>query len=123
MESMPVIVKPHKSTARRACRRSITGASVAVTPPKEGYRRGLTEYPNVLVEQNQLLHARERVARVQAERLGAHASLMTALGGGLADSGDLPKKDAVLPARDRSKAANTSPASSIGVASTGKDAS
>jgi len=34
----------------------------------------------VLVAQTQLLRAQEGVAKIQAERLGAHASLVTALG-------------------------------------------
>ena len=65
--------------------RSVAAARKNYDLAREGYRRGLTDYLNVLIAQNQLLHAQEGVARIQAERLGAHASLMTALGGGLAE--------------------------------------
>ena len=83
--------------------RSVTAAHKNYDLAKEGYRRGLTDYLNVLVAQNQLLRAQEGVARVQAERLGAHASLMTALGGGLADPADGPKTDETLPAHGKGK--------------------
>jgi hypothetical protein len=84
--------------------RSVAAAQKNYDLSKEGYRRGLTDYLNVLVAQNQLLHAREGVARIQAQQLGAHASLMTALGGGLADPTDGPKPDETLPAHGRGKA-------------------
>ena len=72
---------------------------------REGYRRGLTDYLNVLVAQNQLLRAQEGVAKVQAERLGAHASLMTALGGGLDEPGNGPRALETLPAHGKGKRA------------------
>jgi NodT family efflux transporter outer membrane factor (OMF) lipoprotein len=84
--------------------RSVAAAQKNYDLSKEGYRRGLTDYLNVLIAQNQLLRAREGVARIQAQQLGAHASLMTALGGGLADPADGPKRDETLPAHGRGKA-------------------
>jgi hypothetical protein len=98
--------------------RSVTAAHKNYDLAKEGYRRGLTDYLNVLVAQNQLLRAQEGVARVQAERLGAHASLMTALGGGLADPADGPKTDETLPAHGKGKTV----ASSDEAATSGKGA-
>jgi len=89
--------------------RSVAAAHKNYDLAKEGYRRGLTDYLNVLVAQNQLLRAQEGVARVQAERLGAHASLMTALGGGLADPADGPKTDETLPAHGKGKTATAAP--------------
>jgi NodT family efflux transporter outer membrane factor (OMF) lipoprotein len=71
--------------------RTVATARKTYDLAKEGYRRGLTNYLNVLIAQNQLLHAQEGVARIQAERLSAHASLMAALGGGLAEPGDSPR--------------------------------
>ncbi|SOE97065.1 efflux transporter, outer membrane factor (OMF) lipoprotein, NodT family [Burkholderia sp. D7] len=91
-------------TQANDAQRSVAAARKNYDLSKEGYRRGLTDYLNVLVAQNQLLLAQEGVARVQAERLGAHASLMTALGGGLANPADGPKADKTLPAHSRAKA-------------------
>ncbi|MGF7000717.1 efflux transporter outer membrane subunit [Paraburkholderia sp. GAS32] len=84
---------------------------------KEGYRRGLTDYLNVLVAQNQLLRAQEGVARIQAQRLSAHTSLMTALGGGLADPADGPKQDETLAAHGHGNAPATAPAAAASAAS------
>jgi NodT family efflux transporter outer membrane factor (OMF) lipoprotein len=92
-------------TQANDAQRSVAAARKNYDLAKEGYRRGLTDYLNVLVAQNQLLHAQEGVARVQADRLGAHASLMTALGGGLADPADGPKAAETLPAHGKGKAA------------------
>jgi outer membrane protein TolC len=85
--------------------RSVAAARKNYDLAQEGYRRGLTDYLNVLVAQNQLLRAQDGVARVQAQRLSAHASLMTALGGGLADPADSPKQNETLPAHGKGKAA------------------
>ncbi|KAA1006851.1 efflux transporter outer membrane subunit [Paraburkholderia panacisoli] len=87
--------------------RSVAAAQRNYDLSREGYRRGLTDYLNVLVAQNQLLRAQEGVAKVQAERLGAHASLMTALGGGLDEPGNGPKADETLPGHGKGKAAIT----------------
>jgi NodT family efflux transporter outer membrane factor (OMF) lipoprotein len=53
-----------------------------------GFQRGLTDYLNVLDAQNQLLRAQEGVARIEAKRLDAHASFVTALGGSLDEPAD-----------------------------------
>ncbi|MGF6369370.1 NodT family efflux transporter outer membrane factor (OMF) lipoprotein [Paraburkholderia sp. RAU6.4a] len=81
--------------------RSVAAARRNYELSREGYRRGLTDYLNVLVAQNQLLRAQEGVAKVQAERLGAHASLMTALGGGLDDPANGPRDNETLPAHGK----------------------
>jgi NodT family efflux transporter outer membrane factor (OMF) lipoprotein len=47
------------------------------------YRRGLTDYLNVLNAQSLLFRQRQVEQQVQAARLGASAALITALGGGL----------------------------------------
>jgi len=86
--------------------RSVAAAQRNYDLAREGYRRGLTDYLNVLVAQNQLLRAQEGVAKVQAERLGAHASLVTALGGGLDEPGNGPKADETLPGHGKGKAAS-----------------
>ncbi|RFU46572.1 efflux transporter outer membrane subunit [Paraburkholderia sp. DHOC27] len=90
-------------TQQSDAERSVAAARKNYDLSREGYKRGLTDYLNVLIAQNQLLHAQEGVARIQAQRLGAHASLMTALGGGLADPADGPKPDETLPAHGRGK--------------------
>ncbi|MFM0203184.1 efflux transporter outer membrane subunit [Paraburkholderia fungorum] len=77
--------------------RSVAAARKNYDLAREGYRRGLTDYLNVLVAQSQLLHVQEGVAHIQAERLSAYASLMTALGGGLAEPSDSPKTVQTLP--------------------------
>ncbi|MGF6568609.1 NodT family efflux transporter outer membrane factor (OMF) lipoprotein [Paraburkholderia sp. GAS333] len=84
--------------------RSVAAARRNYELSREGYRRGLTDYLNVLVAQNQLLRAQEGVAKIQAERLGAHASLVTALGGGLDDPTNGPKDNETLPAHGKGKA-------------------
>ena len=53
------------------------------------YRRGLTDYLNVLNAQTLLFHERQVEQQVQAARLTAHAELVTALGGGLQAGGDV----------------------------------
>jgi NodT family efflux transporter outer membrane factor (OMF) lipoprotein len=90
--------------------RSVAAAQRTYDLAREGYRRGLTDYLNVLVAQNQLLRAQEGVAKVQAERLGAHASLMTALGGGLDEPGNGPGVAQTLPAHGKGKPAVASDA-------------
>src|SRR5580698_4977881 len=83
--------------------RSVAAARKNYDLAREGYRRGLTDYLNVLVAQNQLLRAQEGVAKVQAERLGAHASLVTALGGGLDEPANGPQPNETLPAHGKGK--------------------
>ncbi|NIF78307.1 efflux transporter outer membrane subunit [Paraburkholderia sp. Cy-641] len=83
--------------------RSVAAARKNYELSREGYRRGLTDYLNVLVAQSQLLRAQEGVATIEAERLGAHASLMTALGGGLDEPADGPQDSETLPAHGKGK--------------------
>ncbi|HTH62201.1 MAG TPA: efflux transporter outer membrane subunit [Paraburkholderia sp.] len=78
--------------------RSVAAAQRNYDLAVEGFRRGLTDYLNVLVAHNQLLRAQEGVARIEAERLTAHASLVAALGGGLSDPADGPSAAEQLPA-------------------------
>jgi NodT family efflux transporter outer membrane factor (OMF) lipoprotein len=87
--------------------RSVAAARKNYDLSREGYRRGLTDYLNVLIAQNQLLRAQEGVAKIQAERLGAHASLVTALGGGLDDPANGPQANETLPAHGKGKAAGS----------------
>ncbi|RKT24487.1 NodT family efflux transporter outer membrane factor (OMF) lipoprotein [Paraburkholderia sp. RAU2J] len=83
--------------------RSVAAARKNYDLSREGYRRGLTDYLNVLIAQNQLLRAQEGVAKIQAERLGAHASLVTALGGGLDEPANGPTVSETLPAHGKGK--------------------
>jgi NodT family efflux transporter outer membrane factor (OMF) lipoprotein len=83
--------------------RSVAAARKNYDLSREGYRRGLTDYLNVLIAQNQLLRAQEGVAKIQAERLGAHASLVTALGGGLDEPANGPQANETLPAHGKGK--------------------
>jgi len=55
------------------------------------YQRGLTDYLNVLNAQTLLFKQQQVQQQVQAARLGAHAELVTALGGGLGAGNDVPK--------------------------------
>jgi NodT family efflux transporter outer membrane factor (OMF) lipoprotein len=83
--------------------RSVAAARKNYDLSREGYKRGLTDYLNVLIAQNQLLRAQEGVAKIQAERLGAHASLVTALGGGLDEPANGPTATETLPAHGNGK--------------------
>ncbi|WP_341314858.1 efflux transporter outer membrane subunit [Paraburkholderia sp. IMGN_8] len=83
--------------------RSVAAARKNYDLSREGYRRGLTDYLNVLVAQSQLLRAQEGVAKIQAERLGAHASLVTALGGGLDQPANGPQENETLPGHGKGK--------------------
>ncbi|MFL9905921.1 efflux transporter outer membrane subunit [Paraburkholderia sp. RL17-337-BIB-A] len=84
--------------------RSVAAARKNYDLAREGYRRGLTDYLNVLIAQSQLLRAQEGVAKIQAERLGAHASLVTALGGGLDEPANGPQANETLPAHGKGNA-------------------
>ncbi|SIT38513.1 Fusaric acid resistance protein FusA [Paraburkholderia piptadeniae] len=90
-------------TQLKDAQRSVATASKSYQLAREGYRRGLTDYVNVLIAQTQLLRAQEGVAKVQAEQLSAHATLVTALGGGLIDPADGPTEKDVLPAHGKGK--------------------
>ena len=99
--------------------RSVAAARKNYDLSREGYRRGLTDYLNVLIAQNQLLRAQEGVAKIHAERLGAHASLVTALGGGLDEPANGPQADQALPGNSKGKASAARPsarASAAGIA-------
>ncbi len=91
------------ATQAKDAQRSVDVAQRNYALSREGYRRGLTDYLNVLVAQNQLLHAQEGVARIDAERLSAHATLVAALGGGLADPTDGPAAADTLPAHGKNQ--------------------
>ncbi|WP_144110734.1 efflux transporter outer membrane subunit [Paraburkholderia sp. BCC1886] len=88
--------------------RSVAAARKNYQLASEGYRRGLSDYVNVLIAQNQLLRAQEGVAKIHAERLGAHASLMSALGGGLDDPSNGPQAADTLPAHGKGQSAPAS---------------
>jgi NodT family efflux transporter outer membrane factor (OMF) lipoprotein len=92
-------------TQAKEAQRAVDIATRNYQLAREGYRRGLTDYVNVLIAQTQQLHAQEGVARVQADRLTARATLVAALGGGLADPADGPSEADTWPARERGKAA------------------
>nr|WP_202031774.1 efflux transporter outer membrane subunit [Paraburkholderia sacchari] len=65
--------------------RSVAAAQRNYDLSQAGFRRGLSDYVNVLIAQTQLLRAQEGVAHIQAARLAAHATLVAALGGGMID--------------------------------------
>ncbi|MDE1183796.1 efflux transporter outer membrane subunit [Paraburkholderia sp.] len=109
-------------TQQKDAERSVAAARKNYDLSREGYRRGLTDYLNVLIAQTQLLRSQEGVAKIQAERLGARASLVTALGGGLAGPADGPKADETLPAHGKGKAAKASNAASAPAATANANA-
>jgi NodT family efflux transporter outer membrane factor (OMF) lipoprotein len=57
------------------------------------YKRGLTDYLNVLNAQTLLFHQQQVQQQVQAARLTVHAELVVALGGGLMAGNDAPPQD------------------------------
>ncbi|MFM0277768.1 efflux transporter outer membrane subunit [Paraburkholderia sediminicola] len=79
--------------------RSVASATRSYNLAKEGFRRGLTDYVNVLIAQTQLLQAKQELAKIQAAQLEAHASLTEALGGGLDDPANGPKDSALAPSK------------------------
>ncbi|TAM01757.1 MAG: efflux transporter outer membrane subunit [Paraburkholderia sp.] len=81
--------------------RSVEAAQRNFDLATESYRRGLTDYLNVLIAQTQLLRAQESVARIAAERLVAHATLVAALGGGAIDPASGPADAEQLPAHGK----------------------
>jgi outer membrane protein TolC len=82
-------------------RRSVSIAQKNYDLARSAFQRGLTDYLNVLIAQTQLLRAQEGVAKVQAERLNANASLATALGGGLMTLSDGPTERDIQPTHAR----------------------
>jgi NodT family efflux transporter outer membrane factor (OMF) lipoprotein len=63
------------------------------------YKRGLTDYLNVLNAQTLLFHQQEIQQQVQAARLTAHAALVVALGGGLSAGADAPDEKKTTPSK------------------------
>ncbi len=85
------VVRMHSlDTQQKDAARSVALTRRSYELSHEGFRRGLTDYVNVLIAQSQLLRAQESQTRIEAERLAAHAALMAALGGGLETPGDAP---------------------------------
>jgi NodT family efflux transporter outer membrane factor (OMF) lipoprotein len=84
---------------RDDAQRSVAIAHKTYDLASESCRRGLTDYVNVLVSQTQFLHEKQRLAKVQAEQLLVHASLVTALGGGLDDPKNSPADGTLSPAQ------------------------
>jgi outer membrane protein TolC len=115
-------------TQLKDAQRSVATANKTYQLAREGYRRGLTDYVNVLIAQTQLLRAQEGVAKVQAGQLQAHATLVTALGGGVIDPSDGPSQKDVLPAHGKGKKSDSAKpddkatASAMNGASTGTPA-
>ncbi|HXZ06821.1 MAG TPA: efflux transporter outer membrane subunit [Paraburkholderia sp.] len=110
-------------TQAQDAQRSVDAAHKNYQLSMEAYKRGLTDYVNVLVAQTQFLRAQEGAAKVQAERLGVQASFVTALGGGVIEPADGPKDSETLPAHGRSKnAAAAAKAGSDPVANTASNA-
>jgi NodT family efflux transporter outer membrane factor (OMF) lipoprotein len=85
----------------KEARRSVAVAQRNLSLSEEGWRRGLTDYLNVLVAQTQLLQAQQGVANITAGRLEAHASLVGALGGGTIEATAGPKDAEQLPAHGK----------------------
>ena len=79
--------------------RSVAAARKSYRLADEGYKRGLTDYLNVLVAQTQLLRAQDAEARVRAERLALYATFSAALGGGIDSSSDSPADTQMKPAK------------------------
>lgn len=86
--------------------RSVTAARKSYQLANDGYRRGLTDYLDVLVSQSQLLHAQEGEARIRARRLAAYALLSAALGGGFDNPGNEPMNAALSPSDHLSRFSN-----------------
>jgi outer membrane protein TolC len=84
---------------QRDAQRSAQAAQRSYELSTLGFKRGLSEYVNVIVAETRWLDAKERVEQVRAERLGAYASLMSALGGGLTVPSDGPEQASLEPAR------------------------
>lgn len=64
---------------------SLDTARQSDTLATEGYRRGLTDYLNVLNAQGRVLMEEQNQERLRARRLDAYAVLVEALGGGVLD--------------------------------------
>lgn len=84
--------------------RSAAAARRSYRLAQAGFKRGLSDYVNVIVSETQWLGAQQRVAGVRAARLAAYASLMGALGGALATPADAPETDEMQPTSHRANA-------------------
>ena len=100
-------------TQKKDAARSVAANNRSYQLSREGFRRGLTDYVNVLVAQQQLLRAQETAARIDAERLAAHAQLMAALGGGVETGSDVPKDEAAAAVAAPAAASGTKPAAAV----------
>ncbi len=96
------LVRLHSLAAQQGdAERSATVAQRSYRLAQVGFKRGLNDYVNVIVGETQWLSAQQRVAQIRAARLAEHASLMGALGGGLAVPADGPPRDSMQPAPHR----------------------
>ena len=86
-------------TQLEASGRSVAAARKNYDLANAGYKRGLTDYLNVLVAQSQLLKAQDGQARVRAQRLASYATLTSALGGGIDDPSNGPEQTALAPSK------------------------
>jgi NodT family efflux transporter outer membrane factor (OMF) lipoprotein len=68
---------------QRNAERAARSADDAYRLATRGYRSGITEYLQVLIDQTIELHQRQQVEEIRAKRFEAWALLMQALGGGL----------------------------------------
>jgi NodT family efflux transporter outer membrane factor (OMF) lipoprotein len=84
---------------QRDAERSVDAAQRSYQLSELGFKRGLTDYVNVIVEETRWLDAKQRAAQVHADRLAAYASLMSALGGGLTVPADGPDDTGLEPSR------------------------
>ncbi len=99
-EISDAIVRLHSlDKQQRDAERSVDAAQRSYSLSELGFKRGLTDYVNVIVEETRWLGAKQRVAQVHAERLAAYASLMSALGGGLTVPADGPDDAGLSPSR------------------------
>jgi NodT family efflux transporter outer membrane factor (OMF) lipoprotein len=94
------VVRVHSlDTQLDASGRSVAAARKNYTLANEGYKRGLTDYLNVLVAQSQLLRAQDGEARVRAQRLASYATLTASLGGGIDDPANGPDDKTMTPSK------------------------
>nr|WP_096031509.1 efflux transporter outer membrane subunit [Caballeronia hypogeia] len=94
------VVRVHSlDTQLEASGRSVAAARKSYDLANEGYKRGLTDYLNVLIAQAQLLKAQDGQARVRAQRLASYATLTSALGGGIDDPSNGPDEIALAPSQ------------------------
>jgi NodT family efflux transporter outer membrane factor (OMF) lipoprotein len=94
------LVRVHSlDTQLEASGRSVAAARKSYDLADAGYKRGLTDYLNVLIAQAQLLRAQDGEARVRAARLASYATLTAALGGGIDDPANGPQETSLAPAK------------------------